>query len=252
MAEGPPGSERATTIKGICARRQLLADLMEIVVVGPGTPWAIIDTALMNGTDVLLRRVENIPATEADQLTQLIARHRTAWSVYERSSALFLTASRDHACEAVGSQIDSFGTFGTVVRTRPLAATPERIPGLVKSILQQTTANRRPTISPAALQSCVQYSWPGNTAELVETITTVAARVLSPVIERKHLPIHLRQAPPRRALSMIQTVEREAIIQALDAARDNKSEAAKLLGIGRTTLYRRLRQLGINSSEASL
>jgi len=62
----------------------------------------------------------------------------------------------------------------------------------------------------------------------------------------------LQQAPPRRHLTLIEAAERDAIIKALDAAAGNKSEAAALLGIGRTTLYRRLRQLGLDGGEDSL
>ena len=61
-----------------------------------------------------------------------------------------------------------------------------------------------------------------------------------------------QQAPPRRHLTLIEAAEREAIIKALAAAGGNKSEAAGLLGIGRTTLYRRLRQLGLADDEGSL
>jgi transcriptional regulator of acetoin/glycerol metabolism len=53
-------------------------------------------------------------------------------------------------------------------------------------------------------------------------------------------------------MTLLETAEREAIIKALDAASGNKSEAAEMLGIGRTTLYRRLRQLGLDASETSL
>lgn len=50
----------------------------------------------------------------------------------------------------------------------------------------------------------------------------------------------------------MEAAEREAIIGALDTSAGNKSEAAALLGIGRTTLYRRIRQLGLDGYEGSL
>jgi len=83
-------------------------------------------------------------------------------------------------------------------------------------------------------------------------LTALIKQVPSSVIERKHLPLHLQQAPPRRHLTLLESAEREAIIKALDAASGNKSEAAELLGMGRTTLYRRLRQLGLDAGENSL
>jgi transcriptional regulator of acetoin/glycerol metabolism len=129
---------------------------------------------------------------------------------------------------------------------------PERIPGLVKQVLDRIDPGGRHTISPAALQSFVQWNWPGNMTELVQTLTALIKQVPSSVIERKHLPLHLQQAPPRRRLTLLEAAEREAIIKALDAASGNKSEAAELLGMGRTTLYRRLRLLGLDTGENSL
>jgi transcriptional regulator of acetoin/glycerol metabolism len=107
-------------------------------------------------------------------------------------------------------------------------------------------------MSPAALQSFVQWGWPGNMTELVQNLAALVTQVPSSVIERKHLPRHLQQAPPRRRMTLLETAEREAIIKALDAASGNKSEAAEMLGMGRTTLYRRLRQLGLDAGENSL
>ena len=107
-------------------------------------------------------------------------------------------------------------------------------------------------MSPAALQSFVQWSWPGNMTELVETLIGIGQAGAVVGDRAQTLPRHLQQAPPRRRMSLLETAERDAIIKALDAASGNKSEAAELLGMGRTTLYRRLRQLGLDTGESSL
>jgi transcriptional regulator of acetoin/glycerol metabolism len=167
----------------------------------------------------------------------------------KRASTLFLTSSRDQAAPAVQAFID---TTGPTERTDALTRTPERIPGLVKAILNVVDPESRHTISPAALQSMVQWNWPGNIAELADTVAGLIGDAKGSVIERRHLPKHLQQAPPRRHMSMMETAEREAIIRALDAAGGNKSEAAALLGMGRSTLYRRLRQLGLDTGEGSI
>ena len=90
-----------------------------------------------------------------------------------------------------------------------------------------------------------------NIAELSDSVTAVVRAVPASVIERRHLPRHLQQAP-RRSLTMMETAERQASIKALGAAEGNKSAAADLLGMGRTTLYRRIRQLGLDGYEGSL
>ena len=204
---------------------------------------------LREGADVLLRRAEQIRETDVGGLIALVNGHQSAWAAGRRTSTLIVTVDRNRCCTPVLAAIDEIGCAAT---TEPLSSTPERIPGLVKQLLDRVDPSGRHTISPAALQSFVQWSWPGNLAELVQTLAALVERVPSSVIERKHLPQHLQQAPPRRRLSLLETAERDAIIKALDAASGNKSEAAELLGMGRSTLYRRLRQLGLDSGENSL
>jgi transcriptional regulator of acetoin/glycerol metabolism len=144
------------------------------------------------------------------------------------------------------------GGIDRLTRTTALSTTPERIPGLVKSVLDRVDPHGRHTISPAALQAFVQHDWPGNIAELADTVAGVVRSAAGSVIERRHLPQHLQQAPPRRQMSLMESAERDAIIRALAASNGNKSEAASLLGVGRNTLYRRLRRLGLDGDETSL
>ncbi|MCW2511677.1 MAG: hypothetical protein JWR11_719 [Mycobacterium sp.] len=249
VVDGPAGSGRCTLATSM--RREAPADsAIEHLVVEAGRPtdWARLQGLLNEGSDVVLRRVENIPDAEAEAFATLLAEHRSA-STRGRTSTVFVTSDRTRCTTAVGATLDEIGYASNV---HSLAATPERIPSLVKQVLDRVDPDGRHTMSPAALQSLVQWGWPGNMTELVETMSALVAQVPSSVIERKHLPRHLQQAPPRRRMSLLETAEREAIIKALDAASGNKSEAAELLGMGRTTLYRKLRQLGLDTGESSL
>ena len=250
VVEGPPGSGRATVAANLRAQRRHGTDLKQITLsAAVSPPWAAIDSALAEGSDVLLRRAESVADSDAEQLVRLVEQHQAAAATGQRTSILLLTTCRGLANRAVVGLIDK---TGPAAHTKPLSSTPARIPGLVKRILDRVDPNGRHTMSPAALQSFVQYRWPGNITELVDTLTALVSQVHASVIERRHLPRHLQQAPPRRHLTLIEAAERDAIIKALDAAAGNKSEAAALLGIGRTTLYRRLRQLGLDGGEDSL
>ena len=204
---------------------------------------------LSDGADVVLRRAEHIHEVDADQLTAVVDDHRSVTITGKRTNTLLITVDRDRCSAPVLATLDE---IGYAARTQPLASTPERIPAVVKRVLDQVDPGGRHTMSPAALQSFVQWDWPGNMTELVGTLEALVKQVPSSVIERKHLPRHLQQAPPRRRMTLLETAERDAIIQALDAASGNKSEAAELLGMGRTTLYRKLRQLGLDTGETSL
>lgn len=247
VVEGPPGSGRATRAREV-REEEGPDEALEIVAIDRVVPmlWESLETLLDGGVDVLLRRAENLDAGGAEQLRQVMLRHRTACASASRTSRLLLTVSYDLADPAVRRLLDEAGVGE---RTAPLSATRERIPGLVKRILDQVDPDGSCTFSPAALQAFVEWEWPGNITQLVATVTSLMVDPPASVIERRHLPKHLQQAPPRRRLTLLESAERGAIIQAMDAADGNKSEAAKLLGLGRTTLYRRLRQLGLDSGE---
>jgi hypothetical protein len=250
VIEGPAGSGRCTVASSIRERTRFDNTSEQILVeAGRTTDWAQVQCVLDGGADVMLRRAENIPEADAKHLATLLSEHQSMALAGGRANALFVTADRARCDTSVQAMLDEIGYAATV---QALASTPERIPGLVKQVLDRVDPGGRHTMSPAALQSFVQWGWPGNMTELVETLSALVTQVPSSVIERKHLPRHLQQAPPRRRMSLLETAERDAIIKALDAASGNKSEAAELLGMGRTTLYRKLRQLGLDTGETSL
>jgi hypothetical protein len=250
IVDGPAGSGRTTAAETLRGDRPADTSIEQLVVgVGDAAAWTRADQLLGMGTDVLLRRAEEVSEGEAPRLVELVAKHRSACAAGARTSVLLITVDRARCAAAMGQMFDD---IAPAVSIQALSSTPERIPGLVKQVLNRVDPGGRHTVSPAALQSFVQWSWPGNMTELVRTLTDLIKHVPSSVIERRHLPIHLQQAPPRRTMTLLESAEREAIIKALDAASGNKSEAAELLGMGRTTLYRRLRLLGLDVSETSL
>jgi hypothetical protein len=250
VVEGPRGSGRATRALTLHAERASGSVLKEVVV-SPAepTPWTEVAELLCAGIDVLLRRTEDIADEDAPALEELLAVQRTAPVEGAQVGTLLLTMSSARATPSVAAALHD---VDVTARIEPLFATPERIPGLVRHILDGVDPRGKHTLSPAALQSLMQADWPGDLAELVDTITAVVRQVPAAVIQRRHLPERLQHAPPRRHITLMEEAERAAILKALAAAEGNKSEAAVLLGIGRTTLYRRLRQLGLDGDEGSL
>jgi len=244
FVEGPRGSGRATV-----ALEHLPGVRPEVIVGESEMPWQRVENLLASGTDVLLRRIESVPDDAGESLRALLAVQRDAVATSARRGRLLITAARGDASATIRAVLD---TVPPVVVLQPLCRTPERIPGLVSRIIDRVDLNGRHTMSPAALQSFVQWEWPGNISEVVAVVTDLVRDVPASVIQRRHLPQYLQQSPPRRQLAMIEAAEREAIIKALDVAGGNRSDAAVLLGIGRTTLYRRLKHLALDGDESSL
>ncbi|MBJ8342859.1 hypothetical protein JGU71_28610 [Antrihabitans sp. YC3-6] len=250
VVEGPRGSGRATTVLESFSNREDTTDVESIdLSIAGDIPWPAVTAALADGRNVLLRRAEGLAAIQARDLSRVAHEHRAAVAAGKRRSVLLLTVCSDTAADDVRSAVDEIGVS---IRTHPLTSNRERIPGLVKSILDRVDPDGQHSLSPAALQALVQWSWPGNISELIETLTELVRTADGSVIERRQLPRHIQQAPTSRRLTLMQTAERDAILKALDNAGGNKSEAATLLGIGRTTLYRRIRELGLASDESSL
>jgi two-component system response regulator HydG len=103
------------------------------------------------------------------------------------------------------------------------------------------------TILPAAMDLLVHYEWPGNVRELENAMERAVALNTNGPIRKEDLPTTV-QSPSRTSmngsgsLSMAEA-ERRAIEHALQKAKNNKLEAARLLGIGKTTLYRKLKEM---------
>ncbi|MFC9684221.1 helix-turn-helix domain-containing protein [Streptomyces sp. NPDC056948] len=93
-----------------------------------------------------------------------------------------------------------------------------------------------------ALRALELYPWPGNVTELAHVVRALAEqRRMSGPVRRPELPDPVREGPAARPLSPMEHAERAAILEALRRHGGNKARAAAALGIGRATLYRKLR-----------
>jgi hypothetical protein len=247
VVQGPAGSGRLTAAQELLAARSAT----ECVVLVAGAPeWATaVEETLASGGDVVLRRLEALPAAAAGDLDKLVCEHRQAAGAGLRTSVLVLTSTADSASPEVREVLAQCGPVEVVP---DLGASKERIPGLVRDMLADLDPGGRHSLAPSALQALLQYAWPGQARELREVLAEVLTGDPPPMIERSHLPERVRATVARRRLTLMEAAERDAIVKALAIAEGNKSAAAELLGIGRTTLYRRMRQLHVHDDGESL
>ncbi|MGV9869646.1 sigma-54-dependent Fis family transcriptional regulator [Rhodococcus koreensis] len=135
------------------------------------------------------------------------------------------------------------------VRVPSLAELRSELPDIVREVAAELFPGA-PALrfSPAALQCLLAWRWPGNVAELTRLLTALPYPVRSGLIQTKDLPAPMRQTA-LSSLSRYEQAERETIEGALREAEGNKARAAKILGIGRTTLYRKMRALKIDADE---
>jgi two-component system response regulator HydG len=115
-----------------------------------------------------------------------------------------------------------------------------------------------PALSTEVSATLLTYGWPGNVRELKNCMLAAVTLGAGDSIEVEHLPRWLvtgSKLPPRGADESgehsLDFVERRHIERVLGAVGGNKSEAARLLGIDRTTLYRKMVRLGLSDKAAS-
>nr|WP_203615623.1 helix-turn-helix domain-containing protein [Streptomyces sp. SID13726] len=126
----------------------------------------------------------------------------------------------------------------------PLRERAEDIRELLASLTPRPAPGNPPlTWSLDALRALEQHPWPGNVTELAHVVQALAEhRRISGPVRRAELPDAVREGPAVRPLSPMEHAERATILETLHRHGGNKSSAAAALGIGRATLYRKLRE----------
>jgi DNA-binding NtrC family response regulator len=147
----------------------------------------------------------------------------------------------------------------------PLRERHGDLPLLARAFVDASARDRSVVIGPDAMEAINGYEWPGNVRELENAILRALVVCQNDRITAADLPTRVRRAPPltprtRPAAATVEdhgspipqsmdNVERRALEDALAHAKGNVSEAARTLGIGRTTAYRLMRKFGIRGSE---
>jgi two-component system response regulator HydG len=151
------------------------------------------------------------------------------------------------------------------LRLPPLRNRREDIPLLTAHFLDRVSQEHgtKFTLSDEALRTMMRHDWPGNVRELEHAVERACALSSGPVLQLGDLPTGLQEQglDARRAASAtgktlpeagapkvttLAELERQAILGTIRTLNGDKLQAAHLLGIGKTTLYRKLKEYGIS------
>jgi two-component system response regulator HydG len=140
------------------------------------------------------------------------------------------------------------------LRIPPLRARRQDIPLLAAHILERIgrDAGIEKAISDEALKALLNYDWPGNVRELENSLERACALTSANEIQVRDLPTQICSAPmevmamipPSHGIVPMAELEKQTILAALSQVNGDKMLAARLLGIGKTTLYRKLKEYG--------
>jgi DNA-binding NtrC family response regulator len=228
---------------------------------------------LANGGVAFFDEIGELPLEMQVKLLRVLQEHevRPVGSLQRIRLEIRLVAAtnRDLQAEVAAGRFreDLFHRLNVVRLTLPpLRERKEDIPLLVERFL--TGLDRRYMLSHDATDALMAYDWPGNIRELKNCLERMMAFNSGPLLHFADLPtnvanhVHARSAqgfmvaaaggaravslsgaaPAQQRIVSLQELEKRAIHDALEQTRGDRTVAAQLLGIGRTTLYRKLKE----------
>ena len=138
------------------------------------------------------------------------------------------------------------------LRIPPLRERKQDIPLLLGSFLERINkaTEMQHTIADDALHMMLNYDWPGNVRELENCLERACTTCSLPTIHVADLPTQIRDSQALAAgsdpaaITPLDELEKQAILHAIQVLDGDKLEAARRLGIGKTTLYRKLKEYG--------
>jgi hypothetical protein len=135
--------------------------------------------------------------------------------------------------------------FHEVTRVPPLRYRADEVGDIALTILRRLSGRRSLRLSLQVVRVLEGYAWPGNISELEDVLRFVVARKPVGEIRARDLPQLCFQGRNRK-LSMLEAAQCDAVIQALYECGGNRYKAAAMLGIARSSLYRKIDAFGIS------
>ena len=225
-----------------------------------------------NGGTAFFDEIGELPSDMQMKLLRVLQQKefRAVGGLSQRSSNFRVIAAtnRDLAKEVEAGRCrqDLFYRLNVMrLRLPPLRERREDIPALITHFLVRHGNGHK--LSTEALNGLIEYEWPGNIRELEHTVQQMVAMNTGPWITPADLPstvvnvtlerefvsgqVFAPQAESPsfgaagRGIIPLADVERRAIMEAIEYTKGDRTVAAAMLGIGRTTLYRKLKEYGL-------
>ena len=219
-----------------------------------------------NGGTLFLDEVGDIPlSTQVKLLRVLESGELTRVGSNEtlKVNVRLVSATNRDLTEAIASgkfRQDLYHRIKVVnIKLPPLRQRREDIPLLIEHFLKGLCGDHGRTISgltAPARKALMSFGWPGNVRELRNVIESMIVLDVDGVLDVDDLPDDIQgtstDAPSSMSVSddlighTLEEVERHYITEALKLSQGNREEAAKMLGIGERTLYRKIKDFGLS------
>lgn len=232
---GPPGSGRTRTALQI-------AGPSRVVLACRSASAPLEQDWLRRLSEALDRAPASLVVEELDQLsvTQLLC----VADLLDDAAAPRVVLTAAPSAELVGRAAVLARRCHEQIEIAPLRDRPDEIPDLARAMLAELAPGTSLRLTPSVLEALRAGSWQGELHELRTVLEQVARTRSAGDVTLPDLPAAYRSPPPA-LMGGLERAERGAIVLALERHGGNKRQAAAELGISRTTLYSRIRQLRI-------
>ena len=241
--EGEPGVGKRALLRAVQLRRP------------PGGRFTMLDAAdaasdphwLASVRAVLLDKTDRVVIAHVDRLSreQLRALSAALQSARAGDRERPLWAAVTLAEREGTTDVDELlRQFPRTVEVPSLRLHIEDLDELISFFLGKLSHGGHIACAPEARRLLMRSSWPGNVEQLHQLLRGVVQHRRSGMIQPADLPPDA-QTVSRRRLSPLESLERDAIVNALRDAHGNKLQAARSLGMSRATIYRKIHDYGI-------
>jgi two-component system NtrC family response regulator len=217
---------------------------------------------MAQGGTLFLDEVGELPSALQVKLLRFLQNHtfeRVGGNQPIEGNVRLIAATNENLKEAIEKgrfREDLYCRLGAVnINLPPLRERVDDVPLMAAAFLRQAAAHYKkpiPAFTREALEAMRVYAWPGNVRELVDRVGRAAAMADGTQIAPTDLDLpqqNLKQDEGSISFKVNQQrIETDLIMKAFTLSQGNLSRAAQELGISRSTLYRRLRQYGMDRS----
>ncbi len=213
-----------------------------------------------HGGTIFLDEIGDVPPSTQIKLLRVLEDKKIERVGDNRSISIdvrIVTATNKNLEELVANELFREDLFFRInvfpLHCPSLAERKEDIPLIVQSFIKRIVPKQEKKIlgcTPEAMEKLTSYSWPGNIRELRNAIEYASVLCPGGAIDVQHLPVKIKQhcqTTEKNALKrpLNESQDKENLLNALKQAGGNQSEAARILGVSRITVWKKLKKYGI-------
>lgn len=223
---------------------------------------------LANNGTILLDEIGDMPMTSQAKLLRVLQDReieKVGGNIVKEINVRVISSTNKNLKKAIEEGIfreDLYYRLNVIkIKVPPLRDRKEDIEALA-NILRRKVADKLGIyvegISKEAISILKEYDWPGNIRELENVIESSINMIESGIyIEREHLPekfmnnksIYTRESDGRSLRDIVEEVEKKVILDCLNDVEWNKNKAAKILGISRVGLYKKIEYYNLSDDK---